>query len=79
MPYKIWKSNSIYPTELRTIRRLVLIEIYFVILSDYILEDINRDIIRKHSRERSVVHRTIDRAKVRANRDSRALLDIYNV
>jgi len=79
MPYKIWKSNSIYPTEPRTIRRLVLIETCFAILNNYISRDTNRDIIRKHSRERSIIHRTINRAKVRANRDSRALLDIYNI
>ena len=79
MPYKIWKSNSIYPIEPRIMRRLILIEIYFAILSDYILGDTNRDIVQKHNRERSVVYYIIDKAKVRANRDSRALLDIYNV
>jgi len=79
MPHKIWKSNGIHPTEPRTMRRLVPTETRFAILSDHVSGDTDRDIARKHSRERSVVHRTIDRAKVRANRDSRALLDIYNV
>ena len=79
MLYKIWKSNSIYPIEPRTIRCLILTETRFVILSNYILGDINRDIIRKYSRECSVVYYIIDRAKVRANRDSRALLDIHNI
>jgi len=51
----------------------------FTILSDYISEDTNITIRRKHYKNRRIILKTITKARERAERDNRLLLYIANI
>jgi hypothetical protein len=79
MPYKIRKTKGIKPRQPKTSRTLILTEIRYVMLSDYMSGMTDRDIRRKHDKDRRQVLQTITKAKERAERDNRPLLDIQNI
>ena len=79
MPYKTYKSSGIHPQEPKTLRTLIPDETRYAMLSDYVSGDTYADIGRKHRQYKRQALRTITKAKERAERDNRPLLDIANV
>ena len=77
MPHKIRKTKGIKPHQPKTSRTLIPTEIRYAMLSDSMSGMTDRDIGRKHDKDRQQVLRTITKAKERAERDNRALLDIH--
>jgi hypothetical protein len=55
MPYKIRKTKGIKPRQPKTSRTLILTEIRYVMLSDYMSGMTDRDIRRKHDKDRRQV------------------------
>ena len=79
MVHKNRKTKGIKPHQPKTSRTLIPTEIRYAMLSDSMSGMTDRDIGRKHDKDRQQVLRTITKAKERAERDNRALLDIHNV
>ncbi len=79
MPHKIRKTKGIKPHQPKTSCTLIPTKIRYTMLSDSMSGITDRDTGQKHDKDRWQVLRTITKAKERAKRDNRPLLDIHNV
>jgi hypothetical protein len=79
MPHKIRKTKGVTPHKNKTDRTLIPTEIRYAMVSDKAFGMTDLDIGRKHNKNRRQVLRTITKAKERARRDNRLLLDPHNV